>query len=364
MIDNNKTRILEIKNAIMQWFIQNRQNYSFRNNRNPYRVWVSETILQQTRINAALEKMEFFFSNFPDLHSLANARQEEVVAAFKGLGYYNRARNLHKGAKFILERYKDLPPEYDLLLEIPSIGPYTAAAIASISFGKRTPVIDGNIKRIFARIFEISDEIKSRTFMDTLKLLLFLFFEDGKDHPGDLNEAFMEFGQKICKAKIPECDVCMISARCYSHINSNTANFPVIASRKEKTNVKWRVYFLLNQGNVLLNTYDNFFFLKNHTGFPSVLEINGKILFSAKGILQNDILSNFISHDFQKGPRHSITNYNISFEYCIMDINLDNFEQENLFFCPRGKIDQHLVSSGLDKVWTNALSQIIARGGT
>lgn len=360
-------KLSEIKNEALDWFYKNRENYSFRNNRTPYRVWISETILQQTRMNAALEKMETFFSCFPDLHSLASAKEEEVLNAFKGLGYYNRARNLHKGAKFILSKYDNLPARYDQLLEIPSIGPYTAAAIASICYGENIPVIDGNIKRIFSRIFGLKHEIKDRKFINELNSLLLIMFNDDVAQPGDLNEALMEFGQKICKVRNSQCESCVIQNNCYAYKNNEVDKFPFIEKLKSKIMVNWKLYFFVNNKRVLLNKYHNFYLLKNHNGFPSIIEMNEKKIFSTHGYVYEKFLLTNDSHQFDKGARHTITNHQIRFMYCIIelsDFEADQIKDDDLFWSRFEEVENLLVSSGLYKTWNSVRSAMIARGGT
>lgn len=358
------SKIEALKNIILEWFYKNRENYSFRNNRTPYRVWISETILQQTRMSAALEKMENFFLHFPDLNSLAAAREEEVLFAFKGLGYYNRARNLLKGAKYVVSKYKDIPSEYNQLIEIPSIGPYTASAIASICFGKLTPVIDGNIKRIFARIFQIEIEIKNSLFLSQLNLILLKMFNFNILNPGDLNEALMEFGQKICKVKNPQCLTCFVQKYCLAYKNSSVNKLPFITRPENKIIVNWKLYFFINNRKVLLNQFNDFYLLKNHIGFPSIIEMYDEKFFSTHGDIYNNFLSNYKLHNFVNGDKHTITNHQIRFSYCIYDLKNIEINGEDLFWCPFENVENFLVSSGLNKTWSSVYDQIFARGGT
>lgn len=356
-------KFAEIRSIILDWFLENREEYFFRQNRTPYKVWISETILQQTRMKAGIEKMEFFFSCFPDITSLANAKEEEVLVAFQGLGYYNRARNLHKGAKFILNTYKTFPEEYGQLLEVPSIGPYTAAAISSICYGKNIPVIDGNIKRIFSRLFELKSEISSPDFLNDLNSILSQMFNHEVKKPGDLNEAFMEFGQKICKVKIPQCKECLISLYCQANKSGKVNQYPVITKKKMKIQVNWKLYIIVQNNHVLLCKFNDFYFLKNHTGFPSLLEMENKILFSTHGDLKKNILIKHNSHHFENGPRHTITHHQISFRYCLLSQDSMEMPGTDVFWCPIADVEKWIVSSGLLKTWKLALHKI-ARGGT
>lgn len=367
MNDARTNKPARLRRQVLDWFYANRENYFFRNNRTPYRVWVSETILQQTRMNAALDKIEHFLNCFPGIEALAEAREEDVLAAFKGLGYYNRARNLHKGARFILENFGQFPSEYEDLLTVPSIGPYTAAAIASISFGRHIPVIDGNIKRILARIFRLEYEIKDPVFLTSLSEILKTIFDSRENHPGDLNEALMEFGQKTCRAKNPQCADCFFQKHCLAFENNLVSSLPVIKKPGAKKIVTWKLYFFIRGDQVLLNRFTDFYLLKNHIGFPSVLEIGENCFFSTKGKWHEKFLKDHRGHEFLPGRRHSITDHQIRFMYSIVKLNEREIQpalDEELFWWPLESVETRLVSSGLHKTWATVLGQIIARGGT
>ena len=360
----DQKNLLEIKDAVLAWFFENHKNYSFRNNRTPYRVWISEVLLQQTRMGAALQKIEKFLDTFPDLQSLAEASEEQVLTSFKGLGYYNRARNLHKGAKLLMTHYDSFPARYTELIHIPSIGEYTAAAIASICFGEHIPVIDGNIKRIYARLFEINYRINKKDFIIHLKQMLDYIFALKKNNPGDINEAFMQFGQIVCKPKNPECSKCVIKDKCKAYFHRTTKLYPVTEKSILKKDVKWKIYFLVHEKSVLINKYQDFFLLNTHNGFPSVIEMEDEVIFSATG----DVFKNYLRHHrtqkFFAGPRHTITHYKIKFEFCVTHLKEKDQLGDNVYWHPVNVTDNLLISSGLLKTWRQALDTHIARGGT
>ncbi|MDH4200695.1 MAG: hypothetical protein OEV66_09980 [Spirochaetia bacterium] len=380
--------------GILKWFYSFGIDYPFRNNRNPYRVWVSETLLQQTRLDAAVGKIENFLNRFPSLEKLANADESEVLYAFKGLGYYNRARNLHKGARFMLNTYSGVPESYGELLEVPSIGPYTAAAISSICFKRKILSIDGNIRRVFARIMRMDNT--SPAFDAKLRSLVESVYGDLEYHPGDLNESLMQFGQMVCKAKKPLCTACPVSSFCLALSMNMVKQYPALAQNAEKFTVNWKILIIVFENQILLNKYQNFQFLKQQTGFPSMLELENKELFSSKSKIVSRIFKQSKENVFLKAATHSITKYKITFHYQIIGLSrskksrkleghsqsLNNgmlmmdlegnpvdpemfiIDEPDLFFEKIENVSGVLISSGLSKVWNHALNSISARGGT
>jgi len=329
---------------LLEWFFQNREDHFFRKNRNPYTTWISEVALQQTRMQAALTPLKRFLDAFPDLKSLALSDEESVVHAFRGLGYYNRARNLRKGAQFIVENHNGkIPKTYEQLLKIPSIGPYTAAAIASICFQEKIGVVDGNVKRIYARLSANKQNITSHTFTQNLQKFLGEFINTNLP-PGDLNEALMEFGQKICVAKSPDCEICPFNQNCQGYLEQNQQNYPVKNITKQKIEVEWHILISRNGNKIALEKYEDFRFLKDHWGFPSFLKFPGSSMESSAGV------KNKIASAEKIGElTHTITHHNIRF-FIYAYIAIDkNREYEWIL---SKDIEKKLVASCLSKVWT------------
>ena len=200
-----------ITRGILQWYGRFKRDLPWRKTRDPYKIWLSEIILQQTRVNQGLPYYHKFTTLFPDVEALAQASETEVMKAWECLGYYSRARNLHRCAKIISSEYHgNFPDSYEKLLELPGIGPYTAAAIASFCFDEPVPVVDGNVFRVLARVFGIDrDSRKSHKYFSDIAHQL-IPHED----PGTFNQAIMEFGAIQCSPKSPECIVCPIQAHC------------------------------------------------------------------------------------------------------------------------------------------------------
>lgn len=223
----------------------------WRNTKDPYKIWLSEIILQQTRIEQGMPYYNRFVEHYPTVHDLANANQQEVMKLWEGLGYYSRARNLHATAQFVSEELKgSFPDSYAGLVKLKGIGPYTAAAIASFSFDEPVPVIDGNVFRFAARYFGIHDDIadaKNRKhFENVLDKVI------SKDQPADFNQAIMEFGATVCTPSNPSCTDCVFQSTCYAFDKNVQATLPV-KSKKVKVKEQYIYYILYeHDGHTLL----------------------------------------------------------------------------------------------------------------
>ena len=262
----------EQSQALCRWFAENRENHFFRQNRTPYRVWISEVALQQTRIQAALAPLQRFLNRFATIEELAKSSEDEVVQAFAGLGYYNRARNLRKGAIYIVETLGgSFPTGYDELLKVPSIGPYTAAAVASICFDQRVPVIDGNVKRVVSRLLAIDERIDTNGFDRKIEPYLQQMMAASEQPAGLINEAIMELGQKICLKSKPTCSICPLQAGCKALELDQVSKYPQKKPRPIPQSIIYNLYLPLRNDKLGLQKVEEFYFLKGHFVFPGVL---------------------------------------------------------------------------------------------
>ena len=212
--------------TIHSWYSLYKRDLPWRNTHNPYLVWLSEIILQQTRIDQGLAYYTRFADEFPTISDLASASEDQILKLWQGLGYYSRARNLHFTAKYIQQNYNGVFPEdYISILSLKGIGEYTAAAIASISFNLEHPAVDGNVYRVLSRFFGISNPIDTsagkKIFYDLAKELI-----KGTD-PGMHNQALMEFGALQCTPKSPDCMQCPLKERCFAFSNQKAGKLPV-----------------------------------------------------------------------------------------------------------------------------------------
>lgn len=204
--------------------MKSRRSLPWRENKSPYSVWLSEIILQQTRVAQGLEYYKRFLNKFPTVYDLANAPQEDVLKTWEGLGYYSRARNLQKAAQIIVEEHKGIFPESALeLKKLPGVGDYTSAAIASICFEESVPAVDGNVIRVISRLFDIEDNPHDAKG----KKLFYELANDflGQHKPSIHNQAMMEFGALLC-TPFPKCQMCFISENCLSRQNKTISQRP------------------------------------------------------------------------------------------------------------------------------------------
>ncbi|XOV95375.1 MAG: A/G-specific adenine glycosylase [Bacteroidota bacterium] len=239
-----------MSSSLISWYSKAKRDLPWRKTKNPYNVWLSEIILQQTRIDQGLPYYLRFVESFPSVHDLANASEDTVLKHWEGLGYYSRARNLHATAKLISMEYKGVfPNSYKALLQLKGIGPYTAAAIASICFLEPVPVIDGNVFRFISRFYDIEDDISQpktrKIFWDLLCDII------SHEHPGEFNQAVMEYGATVCKPS-PECGACAFTQECFAFQHKKQRLLPV---KKTKPNIteKFFHYFIIEcDGNFLM----------------------------------------------------------------------------------------------------------------
>ena len=231
---------------MLSWYRRNARDLPWRRTRDPYRIWVSEIMLQQTRVAAAVPYYERFLKRFPNVQSLARAKESEVLAAWSGLGYYSRARNLHKAAKQILARGA-FPNDYDSLRELPGVGPYTAAAIASIAFGLPHAVVDGNVRRVISRL-----TCGSRRAEEVAEDLL------DRKRPGEFNQALMELGATVCLPREPKCPECPVAALCEARRQGRQDEFPIRTPQPARKRVRRTLVLARKNRKVLLSLRNGF----------------------------------------------------------------------------------------------------------
>ena len=220
---------------IATWYRQTKRDLPWRNTKNPYFIWLSEVILQQTRVDQGISYYYKFIENFPTIHDLANADLQTVLTHWQGLGYYSRARNLHQTAKFITVELNGIfPSSYTELIKLKGIGPYTAAAIASFANSECVPVVDGNVYRVLARVFDIDTPINSNVGIKSFKALAETLIHP--KHPDLHNQAIMEFGALHCTPKNPKCTSCVLQVNCIAFANKTVNERPVKTKKKAVKN--------------------------------------------------------------------------------------------------------------------------------
>jgi len=219
--------------SLLNWYEQNKREMPWRGTKDPYKIWISEIMLQQTRVDQAWPYFENFMEQFPTVFELAKANQQQVLKAWEGLGYYSRARNLHAASKTIVEEYEGkLPDTYDEIIKLKGIGPYTAAAVTSIAFGKPNAVVDGNVIRLLTRYFGIEDDVRSTKTVRQVQELANALISD--EYPAEFNQAMMELGSTVCKPANPDCSNCPIQTGCIATKMAKTDVIPYKSKAKKK----------------------------------------------------------------------------------------------------------------------------------
>ncbi|HSL44698.1 MAG TPA: A/G-specific adenine glycosylase [Anaerolineales bacterium] len=240
-----------LSSKLLAWYHTNKRTLPWRGHPSAYAVWVSEIMLQQTRVEAVIPYFEKWMRLFPTVQALANASEHDVLNAWEGLGYYSRARNLHKAAKILADQYDGkMPRDLDELRKLPGIGRYTLGAMASIAFGMDVAALDGNIKRVYARIFDVTVPIDSPAGE---KILWQLADENlPKGHAGDYNQALMDLGATICVPKNPRCLICPVMKLCTARQNGTQNQRPVKSPKKDVPHYVHAAGVIIERGRVLL----------------------------------------------------------------------------------------------------------------
>ncbi len=229
---------MNFSNYLIQWYLANKRDLPWRNTKNSYNIWLSEIILQQTKVNQGLPYYYRFIQKFPTIFDLAKASEDDVLKLWQGLGYYSRARNLHFSAKFIVNEYNgEFPITYKELIKLKGVGDYTASAIASICNNEKTAVVDGNVYRLLARYFGINTAINSSKGIKEFKLLAQNLINSKT--PGTFNQAVMEFGATVCTPKKPLCNTCILKDSCVALSNNEVVKLPV---KVKKNKIKKRYF--------------------------------------------------------------------------------------------------------------------------
>jgi A/G-specific adenine glycosylase len=240
-----------IQKQLLRWFQRNQRDLPWRREYHPYGVWISEVMLQQTQVKTVLPFYERWMSRFPDIRSVAEASEDTVLKHWEGLGYYSRARNVQRTARILISEYHgEIPTRYRALRDLPGIGPYTAAAILSLAFNQDYPVVDGNVKRVFARLFDIRSALRERRSLrfieDTAHAIL------PKGSARNFNQALMELGAVVCTPRNPLCPACPIGKECRSRTLGVVAQRPVPSPPKPSSSLQVAVGLLISNGRIFI----------------------------------------------------------------------------------------------------------------
>lgn len=260
----------EFQDQFIQWYEQEKRNLPWRYNQDPYRIWISEIMLQQTRVDTVIDYFYRFMEWFPTIEELATAPEEKLLKAWEGLGYYSRARNIQAAAKQIMSEFDGkMPQTPEEISSLKGIGPYTTGAIASIAFGLPEPAVDGNVMRVVSRLFCIEADIAKassrKIFDEAMRKII------DETYPGEFNQAMMDLGSAICTPTSPKCEACPIQAFCLANKRGIQTSFPVKTKKAKPKNVYYISAALQNHsGAYYFEERDSQKLLANMWTFPMV----------------------------------------------------------------------------------------------
>jgi A/G-specific adenine glycosylase len=341
-----------IESEIVKWYLANKRDLPWRNTTNPYKIWVSEIILQQTRVDQALSYYLAFLNEFPNILALANASQQQVLKLWQGLGYYSRARNMHFTAQYIINELDGIfPDSYSELIKLKGIGEYTAAAIASFAFNENVPALDGNVYRVLARLFAEKSPINSPQGKKIFKELACELIKN--QDPSVFNQAMMEFGALQCVPKNPNCRECPLNSACTAKIQNMVKEFPVKINKLIKKDRFINYFFIENQQYTYIKLRDKKDIWNGLFEFP-MIESNALKDFST--ICQSeewkDLFGNIklVLHSVSDNMIHQLTHQKIhAVFYRLSFTSSDNYV----------KIDKEFKKVGINELKDYPVSKII-----
>ena len=353
-----KINNLSFSEKLIHWYMNHKRLLPWRESKDPYIIWLSEVILQQTRVKQGLPYFKTFKKRFPDVQSLAKASQDEVLKLWEGLGYYSRARNMHQAAQQVVDQHKGkFPVDYKSLIQLKGIGDYTASAVASIGNDEKVAVVDGNVFRVLSRIFGISEPINAtegrKVFKNQAEQLL-------PDHnTGTYNQAIMEFGALQCLPKNPHCSSCPFIHNCFAYKNNRQQELPVkLKKPKVKTVYMNYLVFLDANGHTLINKREGKGIWEGLFEFPLITSENPIDQQNIENLsFFREIIGdkNYQLYLYNQQPKkHLLTHRKLLAHFWIIEINqISNKMHQSYYKTDKNKIGQYafpvLLTKFIDK---------------
>ena len=241
----------DFQNNLLAWYDEHKREMPWRDCGDPYKIWISEIMLQQTRVDQATPYFKHFMERFPTVYDLAEADQQDVLKVWEGLGYYRRARHLHDASKLVIEEFDGkVPDTWHEINELKGVGPYTASAVLSIAYQKKHAVVDGNVIRVLSRYFGIEDDVRSTKTKNTIQDYADDLISD--ERPGDFNQAVMELGATVCTPSNPDCEECPLQANCVAYKKVKTDEIPYKSPAKKRPHHQIGVGIITNHDDEVL----------------------------------------------------------------------------------------------------------------
>ena len=328
----------EFRQHLVEWYQKEKRDLPWRRTSEPYKIWVSEVMLQQTRVDTVIPYFNRFMEKYPTIQSLAYAPQEELLKMWEGLGYYSRARNLQAGVKEVVEKYDgNVPDNRHDISKLKGVGPYTAGAILSIAYNKPEHAVDGNVMRVLSRVVHIEDDIalpKTRkVFEEVVEELI------DQNYPGDFNQALMDLGATICTPTSPKCLLCPVSEFCTAFAEGDMERLPIKSKKTKMKKLQYDVFVAVNgDGEYLIEKRPSEGLLANMWQFP-MIEVKKEEL-----VRTSDIFQKKYSLEIEEQMKNNLQSFKHIFSHLTWEMNchfvrvdLKGELPENAVFC---KIDQ------------------------
>lgn len=318
--------ILSFSSKLTMWYEANKRDLPWRNTTDPYIIWVSEIILQQTRVDQGMSYFFRFIDRFPDVQSLAKASEQDVLTLWQGLGYYSRARNLKSAAEYIVDHHGGVFPEnYSDILKLRGVGSYTAAAIASFAYRQCYPVIDGNVMRVIARLYGIEHSVHSGEGKKIIADIAVKLID--KKEPDTYNQAIMEFGALQCTPLNPNCERCIFSAECVAYNTGKVNEIPQRKSGPVKRNRYFNYAVIRDESRIILRKRSGKDIWQNMFDFPLIESNNKKLTFQLKnipGMLLEEVTP-YRTSSVSDWKTHLLSHQRIHYRFHELNCDVDNF---------------------------------------
>lgn len=341
----------DIINPLLQWYQLNKRDLPWRKTKDPYPIWVSEIMLQQTRVEAVKPYYERFLQTLPTIKNLAEADEETILKLWEGLGYYSRVRNMQKAAIQIMEEHDgSFPADYNKLLKLKGIGPYTAGAVGSIAFGLPVPAVDGNVLRVMSRISADASDITlqktKKEWEERISVLL------PTECPGDLNQALMELGATVCLPNgSPKCDLCPVRKYCEAYRRNSVLLYPVKAEKKQRVQEQMNVFFCVYDNLIAIGKRPKNGLLSGLWELPNAQREQAiPAVLQEKGILHAEI-------EPMKGQKHIFTHIEWHMDCYYVKVR-EKIDSDLLWVTKEEAEENYALPSAFKKIWQEGLSKM------
>jgi A/G-specific adenine glycosylase len=330
--------MIQFASPLLAWYSRNKRILPWRDDPDPYKVWVSEIMLQQTRVETVIPYFKRWIRRFPSIRRLAQASQQDVLSKWEGLGYYSRARNLHQAAQIVMEQYNgELPRDVFAIRSLPGIGRYTAGAIASIAFGLDEPLLDANVRRVLSRVFALRLPVDSSAGQKVLWGIATEHLPRGKS--SDYNQALMDLGATVCVPKNPHCEVCPLSRLCLARELGLQGSLPILKARKSPMHYVLAAAVIKKRGRVLLSKRPVKGLLGGLWEFPNVRVAGDPKKSCASAILKNYQLK-VKGRTTLKIIQHVYTHFSVTVHAIACDL-ISNNSKESPHWVPLAALDDY-----------------------